>query len=66
MGLLPILVPGLYSKFPQSAQLILGNGLAAGTLTAVLFNIIFHHLKAPADKGAIEAPGPASDASKPT
>jgi uracil-xanthine permease len=44
MGLLPILVPGLYSKFPQSAQLILGNGLAAGTLTAVLFNIIFHHL----------------------
>jgi uracil-xanthine permease len=44
MGLLPILVPGLYSKFPQSAQLILGNGLAAGTLTAVFFNIIFHHL----------------------
>ena len=44
MGLLPILVPGLYSKFPQSVQLILGNGLAAGTLTAVFFNIIFHHL----------------------
>ena len=44
MGLLPILVPGLYSKFPQSVQLILGNGLAAGTLTAVLFNIIFHHV----------------------
>jgi uracil-xanthine permease len=47
MGLLPILVPGLYSKFPQSAQLILGNGLAAGTLTAVLFNIIFHHVRMP-------------------
>jgi uracil-xanthine permease len=44
MGLLPILVPGVYSKFPQSVQLVLGNGLAAGTLTAVLFNIIFHHL----------------------
>jgi xanthine/uracil permease len=52
MGLLPILVPGLYSKFPQSAQLILGNGLAAGTLTAVLFNIIFHHLGMPAKKAA--------------
>ena len=25
MGLLPILVPGVYSKFPQSAQLILGR-----------------------------------------
>jgi xanthine/uracil permease len=47
MGLLPILVPGFYSKFPQSAQLILGNGLAAGTLTAVLFNIIFHHVRMP-------------------
>jgi len=47
MGLLPILVPGIYSKFPQSVQLILGNGLAAGTITAVLFNIIFHHVRMP-------------------
>ncbi len=46
-GLLPILVPGIYSKFPQAVQLILGNGLAAGTLTAVFFNIIFHHLGSP-------------------
>jgi len=44
MGLIPILVPGVYSKFPPSVQLVLGNGLAAGTLTAVLFNIVFHHL----------------------
>jgi uracil-xanthine permease len=44
MGLIPILVPGVYSKFPQGVQLVLGNGLAAGTLTAVLFNIIFHHI----------------------
>ena len=48
MGLLPILVPGLYSKFPQAVQMILGNGLAAGTLTAVLMNIVFHHLGRPA------------------
>ncbi|HEX4410737.1 MAG TPA: uracil-xanthine permease family protein [Xanthobacteraceae bacterium] len=57
MGLLPILVPGLYSKFPQSAQLILGNGLAAGTLTAVFFNIMFHHIGLPQQKSA--APDPA-------
>jgi uracil-xanthine permease len=44
MGLLPILVPGIYSKFPQSAQMVLGNGLAAGTLTAVFLNVMFHHL----------------------
>ena len=42
MGLLPILVPGLYAKFPGAAQTILGNGLAAGTITAVLVNLIFH------------------------
>ena len=59
MGLLPILVPGLYSKFPQSAQLILGNGLAAGTLTAVLFNIIFHHLGVGTQTGAADAPSTA-------
>jgi uracil-xanthine permease len=62
MGLLPILVPGLYSKFPQSAQLILGNGLAAGTITAVLFNIIFHHLRRGTGKPAIEAASPTSSA----
>ncbi|PWT86176.1 MAG: nucleobase:cation symporter [Proteobacteria bacterium] len=44
MGLLPILVPGLYSKFPATAQILLGNGLAMGTATAVLLNILFHHL----------------------
>jgi len=59
MGLLPILVPGLYSRFPQSAQLILGNGLAAGTLTAVLFNIIFHHLGAGTQTRATDAPSTA-------
>jgi uracil-xanthine permease len=57
MGLLPILVPGLYSKFPQSVQLVLGNGLAAGTLTAVLFNIIFHHIRI----GTRKADSPVAD-----
>jgi xanthine/uracil permease len=44
MGLLPILVPGIYSGFPQAAQLVLGNGLAIGTITAVLANIFFNHV----------------------
>jgi uracil-xanthine permease len=43
MGLLPILVNGIYSKFPFYVQMILGNGLAAGTITAVLLNIAFQH-----------------------
>lgn len=45
-GLLPILVPGLYGKFPAAAQTILANGLAAGTLAAVLVNLMFHGIAA--------------------
>jgi xanthine/uracil permease len=44
MGLLPIVVPGLYSKFPPNLQILLGNGLAMGVLTAVLMNILFHNV----------------------
>ncbi|MBV8839861.1 MAG: hypothetical protein JO000_25275, partial [Alphaproteobacteria bacterium] len=67
MGLLPILMPGLYSKFPQAVQLVLGNGLAAGTLIAVLFNIIFHHLNFGVGKRAIAGEVSAADApSKPS
>lgn len=44
MGLLPIVVPGLYSKFPATLQLVLGNGLAMGAITAIVLNIVFHHL----------------------
>lgn len=44
MGLLPIVVPGAYSAFPASLQIVLGNGLATGTLTAVLVNILFRHV----------------------
>jgi xanthine/uracil permease len=46
MGLLPILVPGVYNRFPSGLQLVLGNGLAMGALTAVVLNILFNHLGA--------------------
>jgi len=46
MGLLPILVPGIFSKFPQTLQLVMGNGLAMGAITAILLNIVFNHLSA--------------------
>jgi xanthine/uracil permease len=48
IGLLPIMVPGLFSRFPANLQIILGNGLAMGTVAAVLSNIAFHHLGSPA------------------
>jgi uracil-xanthine permease len=60
MGLLPILVPGLYAKFPANVQIILGNGLAMGTITAVLLNILFHHV----GRRPVEAPSPSEEATK--
>ncbi len=44
MGFLPILVPGMYSKFPATLQLVLNNGLAMGSITAVVVNIVFEHM----------------------
>lgn len=56
MGLTPIVVPGFYSAFPAHLQIILGNGLAMGTLTAVVVNILFHHLgSAPRSRNGGEA-----------
>lgn len=44
MGFLPIVVPGVYTRFPAQLQIVLNNGLAMGALTAVVVNIVFHHL----------------------
>jgi len=44
MGVLPIVVPGVYSRFPSALQIVLGNGLAMGALTAVIVNALFVHL----------------------
>lgn len=41
VGLLPILVPNVYASFPGYSQIVLGNGMAAGTLTAIIVNLVF-------------------------
>ena len=53
VGLLPILVPGMYSRFPANLQLLLSNGLAMGSITAVLLNLLFNHLGAPHAKAEV-------------
>ncbi|MEU3955933.1 solute carrier family 23 protein [Streptomyces achromogenes] len=40
MGLLPLLSPQLYAGFPDWARTILGSGVVAGTLTAVLLTAL--------------------------
>jgi uracil-xanthine permease len=63
MGLLPILVTGIYSKFPFYIQMILGNGLAAGTITAVLLNVAFNHFGARGQQAGAAEPAPDVNAS---
>nr|WP_257030700.1 solute carrier family 23 protein [Paraburkholderia bryophila] len=41
VGLIPTLVPNVYASFPGPVQIVLGNGMAAGTLTAILVNLVF-------------------------
>lgn len=51
-GLLPILIPGMYSQFPGTVEAILGSGVAMSAVVAVLLNLLFNHTgKARADDG---------------
>jgi len=45
IGFLPVLIPEMYAAFPANARILLESGVAMGTLTAVLLNALFHHLR---------------------
>ncbi|WP_369363482.1 nucleobase:cation symporter-2 family protein [Streptomyces sp. CG4] len=43
-GIIPLAAPAFYAGFPAWAQTVLGSGISAGALAAVLLNLFFHHL----------------------
>ncbi|MGV9349060.1 nucleobase:cation symporter-2 family protein [Streptomyces spiralis] len=43
-GIIPLAAPTFYTEFPAWAQTVLGSGISAGALVAVLLNLFFHHL----------------------
>ncbi|MFE3519661.1 nucleobase:cation symporter-2 family protein [Streptomyces sp. NPDC059166] len=43
-GIIPLAAPTFYAGFPSWAQTVLGSGISAGALVAVLLNLFFHHL----------------------
>ncbi|MFB7416630.1 uracil-xanthine permease family protein [Streptomyces sp. NPDC056121] len=45
LGLLPILVPGVYGAFPPNVRILLESGVAVGTFAAAVLNILFHHVR---------------------
>ena len=45
LGLMPILVPGMYEAFPPNARILLESGVAVGAVSAAVLNALFHHLR---------------------
>nr|WP_245235861.1 hypothetical protein [Streptomyces durhamensis] len=41
---IPLAAPTFHAGFPAWAQTVLGSGISAGALVAVLLNLFFHHL----------------------
>ncbi|MFH9675039.1 nucleobase:cation symporter-2 family protein [Streptomyces sp. NPDC017405] len=44
VGLLPVGVPGVYARFPDWFQTVMNSGISAGCLSAIVLNLLFHHL----------------------
>ncbi|MFD0366923.1 uracil-xanthine permease family protein [Streptomyces sp. NPDC059071] len=45
LGLLPILVPGVYAGFPPNLRILLESGVAVGAFVAAVLNVLFHHVR---------------------
>ena len=43
-GIIPLAAPAFHAGFPSWTQTVLGSGISAGALVAVLFHLFFHHL----------------------
>lgn len=41
IGLIPVALPGFYADFPSPVQTIMDSGISAGTLAAILLNLLF-------------------------
>ena len=61
VGLIPSLAPSFYHVLPSDAQLFLKSGVAAGTITAVILNLIFVGIRqstTTAEHQDLTVPGP--------
>ncbi len=57
-GILPEVQPGIYSGFPTAVQIILGSGISASAIVAVLMNLLFNHFtKGTPDRPSVFAAG---------
>lgn len=54
LGLLPVLIPGMYHSLPETIRAIIGSGVAMSALVAVLLNLLFHHTGRRIDTGGAQ------------
>ncbi|MEA1063247.1 nucleobase:cation symporter-2 family protein [Erwinia sp. HR93] len=68
LGLMPVLVPGLFNQLPKMMQLFLHSGITVGTVTAIVANLalngVVHPAKAPAPEAPAPDPQPSSTAAR--
>ncbi|MED1420082.1 nucleobase:cation symporter-2 family protein [Bacillus smithii] len=50
MGLGVTVVPDLFGQLPKALQILTGNGIVAGSVTAIILNIVFHMIGKRTDK----------------
>lgn len=43
VGLLPTFMPGMFAKFPDSTQIVLGSGITLAAITAFTLNLALNH-----------------------
>ncbi|MFF3621053.1 nucleobase:cation symporter-2 family protein [Streptomyces sp. NPDC002467] len=67
-GLVPVVAPDFYERLPAPAATVLGSGITAGCLVAVLLNYLLNHLGhgTEADPDPIDFPGTGSAVRPPT
>ncbi|MET8541985.1 nucleobase:cation symporter-2 family protein [Kitasatospora sp. NPDC004799] len=66
VGIVPIAVPTFYDSFPEAARTLLHSGISAGCVTAVLLNLLFHHVGAGRRSGSGQAPAATAPTAPPS
>ncbi|WP_327682827.1 nucleobase:cation symporter-2 family protein [Kitasatospora sp. NBC_00458] len=57
VGIVPIAAPTFYDAFPEAVRTLLHSGISAGCVTAVLLNLLFHHVGVARRQTADGTPG---------
>jgi xanthine permease len=58
IGLMPVLVPDLFSKMPELARMFLHSGITIGTVTAIVANLTLNGIERPAKNAVSETVAP--------